>query len=143
MTSIMDIFGPSDEDQATLGDLARELTFITSEVSDLEKRKSQLKAEIMQLLDSMGMDSASAGGRRLGFTTRKYYGISEGESPDQREQNLKHMKEWLESVAPEVNVPASANIGKAVAAYLDENPSAEIPDFVKVTEQRSLTNRQA
>jgi len=69
--------------------------------------------------------------------------VAQGESPEVHAQNLKSMKDWLEMVAPEVNIPASANIGKALTAFIDSNPDAEIPDFVAVTEKRSLTNRQA
>lgn len=133
-------FGPDTEQ---LGDLANALVEATQAESAAKKEKDRLKAKIISILDERGDDGAIAGGRRLGFTTRKYYGVAQGESPEQHAENLTRIKDWLESVAPEVNVPASANIGKAVNAYLDANPDQDVPDFVAVTERRSLTNRQA
>lgn len=130
-------------DSDKLGELANALVRATQAESEAKKEKDLIKARIISILDERGDDGAIAGGRRLGFTTRKYYGVAQGDSPEQRAENLQQIKQWLEQVAPEVNVPASANIGKAVNAYLDANPSAEVPDFVAVTEKRSLTNRQA
>ena len=144
MKSMMDdAFGPDAEETGKLGVLANELVEVSKTASQAEARKKEIKAEIISILDARGDDGAIAGGRRLGFTTRKYYGVAQGESPEVHAQNLKSMKDWLEMVAPEVNIPASANIGKALTAFIDSNPDAEIPDFVAVTEKRSLTNRQA
>lgn len=131
-----------DED-AELAEMAQALTRLGGIRSQAEREAKRLKKLIINKLDSAGLEAAVAGNRRLGFTTRTYYGVAEGESLGEREENVASMRKWIDEIAPEVNVPASQNIGKAVTAYLDANPEAELPSFVKVSETRSLTNRQA
>ena len=128
------------DDDTELGELAVALTRVSDIVSAGEKIKKGLKAQIISKLDSAGLDGAIAGGRRLGFSQRTYYGVAQGGSPRQYAENLRQMKEFLERVAPEKNLPTSANMGKALNAYLDSNPEAEVPEFVAVTTQRTLTN---
>ena len=126
-----------------VGDWARELAEVSAKVSVLEKRKKELKANIMQALDSAGLDAAVAGGRRLGFTTRTYWGVAEGATPTERAANVTKLQDWLDTIAPEVNVPASMNINKAVTAFIEEGGDPETLPFLSKSESRSLTNRKA
>ncbi len=123
------------EEDAEIGDLALEHDRIRSECERLEDRKKELAKRITAKLEQLGLDSVKAAGRRLSFRETSYYGIAEG--------RLQDAKDFIEAVAPEANVPASSNIKKALEAWLDENPGAEIPNFISVTKTRSLMNSKA
>lgn len=108
--------------------------------SRAEKIKETLADKIVAKMNEQGLDSVKAGGRRAGFTTRKNYGIAAGATQEERNANVAAVKAWLESVAPDLNIPASTNIANAVKIYLDRNPGAAMPAFIAVTETKSLTN---
>lgn len=103
--------------------------------SKIEGVKKELSARIVQKMEAMGVDAVKADGRRLGFRSQKYYGVAEGRESD--------LKDFIEAVAPEVNIPASANIKKALDAWLDRNPGQQVPEFISVSETRSLVNAKA
>lgn len=124
-----------EDENSTLAALVTELTTISGEITEKEKRKDELKLRIISTLDGMGASSVKVAGRRIGFTERTYYGID-------REQ-VQAAKEWMEKVAPEANIPAAANIGKAVEAFLDDNPGVAVPAFITSTKTRILTNAKA
>lgn len=119
-------------EDAELGELAVEHDRIRALVSGLEEKKAELSKRIVQKMETLGLDSVKAGGRRLSFRETSYYGITDGRAQD--------AKDFIEAVAPEVNIPASANIKKALDAWLDRNPGQPIPDFISVTKARSLVN---
>ena len=122
-------------DDAELGDLAVKHDKLRALESRVEKLKKELSTRIISRMESMGLDRATANGRRLGFTERTNYGVAEG--------CAQQVKDFIGSIAPGVNIPASTNIAKAVGAYLDQNPGAVIPPFISVTKTRSLTNAKA
>lgn len=101
----------------------------------VEAVKKELSLKITAKMEAMGLDSVKADGRRLSFRTQKYFGVAEGREGD--------LKDFIEAVAPEVNIPASANIKKALDAWLDRNPGQPVPDFISVSETRSLVNAKA
>lgn len=137
---INDVEGAVDA-LASLGDDAEigELAVLHERARSAESRASAIKEEtakrIVMRMDALGLDQVKSGGRRLSFRTNTYYGISEG--------RIQEAKDFLESIAPEVNIPASANIKKAVEAYLDQHPGVAIPSFIAVTQTKSLTNAKA
>lgn len=106
--------------------------------SQMKSVKEQAAKRIMEIMDRMGVDSMKLAGRRLGFREQEYFGIDRSV-----EGSVSDMKAWIEAIAPEVNIPASTNIGKAVTAYLDMNPGAMLPPFIKVTKSRGLVNAKA
>jgi len=122
-------------EDAEIGDLA----VLHERARSAESRAAAVKEEtarrIVQKMDALGLDQVKSNGRRLSFRTNTYYGIAEGRTQE--------AKDFLESVAPEVNIPASANIKKAVEAYLDQHPGVAIPGFIAVTQTKSLTNAKA
>lgn len=103
--------------------------------SKAKAAKDELAKRIIARMDGIGTDTFRGNGRRLGFRTQTFYGIAEGQ--------LQAAKDFIEAQAPEVNIPASANIKKAVEAYLDTHPGEPIPPFIAVTETRSLVNAKA
>jgi hypothetical protein len=116
------------------------LAVLHEQARTAESRAASIKEEtakrIIMRMDSMGLDQVKSNGRRLAFRTNTYYGIVEGQ--------LQAAKDFLESVAPEVNVPASTNIKKAVEAYLDGQPQGTpIPACIAVTQSKSLVNAKA
>lgn len=119
-------------DDATLGELVTKFTTLGEQISKMEKEKDDLKTRIMSTLDGMGATSVKVAGRRVGITERTYYGLDKTQ--------IEAAKAWMEQVAPEANVPAAANVGKAVEAYLDANPGAALPAFVTSSVTRILTN---
>lgn len=123
------------DDDPELGVLAVEHDRLRALESRVEALKKQVSERIVSMMDALGVESVKAGGRRLSFRRQTYYGIVEGKVPS--------LQVFMESVAPEVNIPASANIKKALDAWLDANPGAEIPDFISKTESRSLVNAKA
>lgn len=130
---VNDLFG-GDSD----GDLAKwvtELTELKQQESQLGKQCDELKARIIAKLKELGTTSMKVAGRRIGLSSRTYYGVDKN--------MLAEAKAWLEQVAPEVNIPASANIGKAVEAYLEQNPSATLPPFIVTSETETFTNAKA
>lgn len=136
--------GVITDDDVELGALAEQHEFYRRTESDAKAKKDEIAKQIAQRLDSLGMTSAVVNGRRLGFTTRHYYGIAEGNDANERNGNINAMHAWLSQIAPDVDVPASANINKAVQAYLDiHGEGAELPPFLSKTEVRSVTNSKA
>lgn len=119
-------------DDPTLADLVTKFTTLGEEISKKEKEKDDLKTRIMSTLDGMGATSVKVAGRRVGITERTYYGLNK--------EMIAAAKEWMERVAPEANIPAAQNVGKAVEAYLDANPGAALPEFVTSSVTRILTN---
>ena len=130
-------------DTSELGTLANELVCATQEASKCEARKREIKKKIMALLDSAGLDAAVAAGRRLGFTTKTYWGLAQGQTPEERKANVEALRKWLSDVAPEVDVPASTNINKAVTAFIEDGGDPESLPFLSKQDKRSLTNRKA
>lgn len=128
----LDIAFESMTEDAELGELALLHDRLRAVIKVAEEKKDELAKRITARMESLGLDSVKAGGRRLAFREQTFYGIAEG--------HVQEAKDFLEAVAPEVNVPASTNIKKAVDAYLDENPGAAIPAFISVTKTRSLVN---
>lgn len=122
-------------DDKELGELAVAHDRLRGLESKIEAAKKELATRIVSRMDSMGIDSVKANGRRLGFKTTRYYGVAEGQEAD--------LKEFVEAVAPECMVPASTNIKKALDAWLDRNPEKPLPPFISVTETRSLVNAKA
>lgn len=122
-------------EDAELGDLAVAHDRLRELEGDIERKKKELAQRIVARMEAMGLDKATAGGRRLGFREMTTYGVAEG--------RVQELKDFIESIAPEVNIPASTNVKKAVDAFLDRNPGASVPDFVSVTKTRSLTNAKA
>ena len=131
------------EEMDELGELAQALTQVAAISSEAEKKKKALKARIMEILDAQGLEAAVAGGRRLGFSTRKFFSVAQGDTPEVGAENMRRFKEWMEATAPTENVPASQKIQRAVNAWMDQNPGEQLPDFIHEGESRSLTNRQA
>lgn len=130
-----DILGPDDKE---LANLVEEMMIEATAESLAKKNKEAAKTLIIQRMDEMGLTGVTVAGRKLGFSTTMYYGI-EHEDPEKRER----FKKWMEEGAPTINLPASANVKKAVELWLDIHPDEELPDFIKVNERRSLTNRKA
>lgn len=130
----------SDDSLATLAQAHERMRSLESRA---EKVKKEIVARLTSRLDSLGVESVMAGGRVIGFTSRRYFGVAQGETPEQHAENLKSLHAWLQQYAPEKDIPASTGINAAVQAYLDQNPGAEIPAFLSSSETRSLTNRKA
>jgi hypothetical protein len=131
-----------DDDE--LAKLAMDHERLRSLESKCKEAKDEVKARIESRLDGMGVDAAVAGGRRVGFSSRTYYGIKEGQTPQERQANIDALHAWMREVAPEADVPASTNVNRAVQAHLDRfGPEAELPAFIAKTDTRTLTNRQA
>lgn len=127
------LLGP--ESDTALAEMVTELVEVSATASKAEGRKKELKNLILAKLNETGMTAATVAGRKIYTSTRTYYGIDPNQLPT--------AKAWIEEVAPEVNIPASANVGKAVSAFLDENPSADVPDFITKSETITLNNRKA
>lgn len=130
-----DILGPDDQE---LGALVEEMMDAAADESAAKKRKSEAKAKIISRMDEMGVTGVTVAGRKLGFSTTTYYGVHT-EDPEKR----KRFQEWMATLAPDINIPATDKVKKAVELWLDEHPSEDLPDFIKVTENRTLTNRKA
>lgn len=128
-----DLFGSSND--ADLASWVSDLTKKKAEASALDKECDDLKNKIVAKLKELGTTSMKVAGRRIGLSSRDYYGIDK--------EQLPAAKAWIEAVAPEVNVPAAANVGKAVEAFLAQNPGAELPAFIKVTTTETFTNAKA
>jgi len=123
------------DDDAELGVLAVEHDRLRALESRIEALKKAVSERIVSRMDSMGLDSVKAGGRRLSFRRQSYYGVTEDGVAD--------LALFMATVAPEANIPASTNIKKAVDAFLDANPGANLPSFISKTESRSLVNAKA
>ena len=124
--------GDSDGELGRLANLHEKLRGFEGKI---ESMKKETALRITQRMEAMGVDSVKAGGRRLGFRTQKYFGVTPGSEVD--------LREFIEAVAPECLVPASTNIKKALDAWLDRNPGQNVPGFISVTESRSLVNAKA
>jgi len=122
-------------DDKELGELAVAHDRLRGLESKIEGMKKELSQRIVARMDSMGVDSVKANGRRLGFKTTRYFGVADGHESD--------LKDFIEAVAPECLIPASTNIKKALDAWLDRNPNQPVPPFISVTETRSLVNAKA
>ena len=127
------LLGP--ESDTALAEMVTELVEVSATASKAEGRKKELKKMILAKLDESGMTAATVAGRKIYTSERSYYGIDPNQLPA--------AKAWIERVAPEVNIPAAANVGKAVSAFLDENPSADIPSFITTSKTVTLNNRKA
>lgn len=130
MQQVDDVLGGQND--ATLEAKVREFCEAKEQESKASERADTLKAEIMSAMDSLGTTSMKIAGRRIGITERTYYGVDREKLPE--------FQAWMQKVAPEANIPAAANVGKAVDAYLAENPSATMPDFIKSSVSRIFTN---
>lgn len=122
-------------DDAELGALAQQHDKLRELAKKYDEAKAEVAKAIVARMEGMGLDSVKAGGRRLSFKKQTYYGCAEGRSQD--------VKDFVEAVAPELNVPATTNIKKALEVFLDENPGSPIPEFISVNETRSLVNAKA
>lgn len=132
-SSIADVLGgEGDDDLATL---VKEYTEGKEKHAREEKRLDGMKARIIAKMDELGTTSMKVAGRRIGFSTRTYYGVDV--------EKLDAFKPWMEKWAPEINIPASDKVCKAVEAYLAANPGQPLPDFIKSSETRSFTNAKA
>lgn len=130
-----DLLGPED---AELAPLIQEMMEQTAAESAAKKRKDTAKAQIIALMDRDAMTAVTCAGRKLSFRTQTYYGLN-AQDPEMRER----AKQWMEEVAPTINLPATDKVKKAVELWQDDHPGQELPDFIKVTEKRSLGNRKA
>ena len=137
-----DLLG-SGGDDGQLAVLARKYNELKQLRLRVAKEEDAAKREIIALMDSAGLDGVKAGGRHLSFTTKSYYSVAQGESPEQMAENLAEFKRWLDGFAPELNVPASQKIQKAIDTWQDLHPNQPLPEFIHMTEKRSLSNRQA
>lgn len=128
-----DVFGGAND--ADLATWVTQLTEKKAQVSAMGKECDELQGRIVAKLKELGTTSMKVAGRRIGLSSREYYGIDK--------DRLAEAKEWIERVAPEVNIPAATNVGKAVEAYLAQNPGADLPQFIKVTTTETFTNAKA
>lgn len=130
---VQDLFG--GESDASLVSMVDEYTKAQDEKSKAEKKCEDLKARIMQKLDEIGTTSIKVAGRRVGITTRRYYGVNK--------ERLAEFQKWMQDNAPEANIPAAANVGKAVEAYVENHPGEALPECVTFSDTRILTNAKA
>lgn len=110
-------------------------TATCEELNFLEKRKAELKDKIIASLRHIGATSMKVAGRTIGLSSRTYYGWDRN--------RIEEARAWLRSVDPSLDVPATNGIGKALRAYMDENPGADVPDFITSSETVTLTNSKA
>lgn len=130
-----EIFGPDPEEDKAISALIEELMTVSEEASRAESRKKEIKKILLGKLDEVGATRMTVAGRTIYSTTKTYYGVDKDQ--------LAAFKAWIEQVAPEANIPASANVNKAVQAFMDENPGADLPTFITKSESVSLGNRKA
>lgn len=130
LNTIAEVAGCDD-----LGTLAQTHEQLGREASRIEALRKAVSDRLISLLDSQMLDAAVAGGRRIGFTKRTYYGIKAGRLAD--------FRAWISQVAPERDIPASTNVAAAVTAFLDTNPGDALPDFIEQDERRYLSNTKA
>lgn len=111
---------------------------------DMEARacglKESLVEQIKAKMQAEGMKTVKAGGQRATLSDRTYYGFNRGASPEEQEKNLAALKVFFDQYAPELNVPASTGIAKAVEAYFAATGQQVLPDFIKKNETTTFTN---
>jgi hypothetical protein len=130
--------GVSDE----IRDICAEYEKAKSARLRAKAKEDEMKAAIMAFMEDSGFDSFVMHGRRYGTQTKTYWGIAQGQTPEEREANVERAKAWLDQEAPDLNIPASNNIQRALNEWLDRHPNEEAPDFLSKSERVSLTNRQ-
>lgn len=128
-----DILGGSTD-----GDLATWVTDLVTkgaEAKKLDGEISTLKARIIGKMKELGSTGMSVAGRRIGLSSRTYYGIVK--------EKMEEFKKWMLEIAPEAYIPASTNVAKAVEVFQERNPGADLPDFIAVSETETFTNAKA
>jgi len=123
---------------STDGDLAKWVTDLVAkkaEAKTLDDACDVLQARIISKMKELGSTGMVVAGRRIGLSSRTYYGIVK--------EKMEAFKSWMLDIAPEAYIPASTNVAKAVEVFMEKNPGSTLPDFVAVTEKETFTNSKA
>lgn len=94
--------------------------------------KTNLGKAMLSQLDRLMLDIVEGDGFRVSVRETRYAGIAPNRLPE--------AKAWIEHLAPELNIPSSANVKKALEVFRDMNPDAPTPDFLSESTSRSVTN---
>jgi len=111
---------------------------------DMEARACRLKESLVEQIKAKmtaeGMKTVKAGGQRATLSERSYYGFNKGDTPEEQAKNLADLKAFFDQYAPDLNVPATTNIAKAVEAFFAATGQQELPAFIKKNDTITLTN---
>jgi hypothetical protein len=135
LSDLDEILGSSPSEGSELESLVNELLSVTEIASNAERRKSEIKNTLLARMDEIGVTSMTVAGRKIYTSTRTYYGIDRNQLPE--------AKAWMEAVAPDINIPATDKVKKAVDLWMDEHPGEDLPGFITKSESVSLGNRKA
>ena len=131
------------KDKQKLGNLI-DLTF---RVKGIETRAATLRKDldkrIKEALLDHAMTTAAGDTRKVILAERTFYGVAEGANPDELEENRGECLAFVIKHGQHEIKATTANIKKAVEAFMDDNPGVELPKFIAIHSDPVLRNLKA
>ena len=123
------------EAQATSGtEKIGKLIDLTYLAKQLENRvgdfRKKLDDRIKQALLDNDMKGAQGITRKVSLADRTFWGVAEGQNEKEQEANAAKCLKFVDTYGPKQVKATTAQIKKAVDAYLDENPGNEVPAYI-------------